>query len=117
MNTITTQEFKDKIFNYEEETEWKFKGDRNTIIKFSADSWCAPCKAYKPIYESIADETENVDFYSVDVDEEPELAQVFGVRSVPTTLFIPADGSQPQAGAGVIQKEKFSEITNEVFKS
>jgi len=111
---ITTEEFKDKIFNYEESPEWKFKGTKNTIIKFEAD-WCSPCKAYTPVYESFALENPDIDFYTVDVDQEAELAQAFGVRSVPTTIFMPKDGSQPQAAAGSLPKAKLNEIVNEVL--
>ena len=111
---ITTEEFKDKIFNWEENQEWKFKGVNNTIIKFEA-SWCQPCKAYTPIFEEVDNETPDVDFYTVDVDNEAELAQAFGVKSVPTTIFIPKDGSQPQAAAGSLPKKKLNEIVNEVL--
>jgi len=113
---LTKEEFKDKIFNYEEESEWKFKGENNTVIKFSA-TWCGPCKSYTPVFESFADDNPNVDFYAVDVDDESELAQAFGVKSVPTTIFIPKDGSQPQAASGSLPKDKLSEIANEVLKS
>ncbi len=109
---ITTQEFKDKIFNYEESKEWKFKGEKATVLKFSA-LWCVPCKTYNPIYEEVASENPDVDFYHVDVDSEPELAQAFGIQSVPTTVFIPKDGSQPQAGAGALPKVKLNETINE----
>lgn len=111
---LTKEEFKDKIFNYEEESEWKFKGDKDTVLKFSA-SWCVPCQSYDPVYESYAKENENIDFYSIDVDEESELAQSFGVRSVPTTIFIPKDGSQPQAASGSLPKTKLTEISSQVF--
>lgn len=110
---ITTQEFKDKIFNYEEESEWKFKGEKAAVVKFQAD-WCKPCQAYTPVYEAFAKENENIDFYSVDVDEESELAQVFGVKSVPTTIFIPKEG-QPQATSGSLPKDKLNEIVNDVL--
>lgn len=113
---LTTEEFKDKIFDYEETPEWKFKGDKATTIRFTA-SWCQPCKAYAPIYEEVASETPNIDFYTVDVDEEPQLAQMFGVKSVPTTVFIPKDGSKPSAGAGTIQKEKLNEVISDLLES
>ena len=113
---LTKEEFKDKIFNYEEEKEWKYEGEKDVSIRFSA-SWCGPCKSYAPVYEEVSKQHEDVDFYSVDVDEESELAQVFGIRSVPTTLFIPKDGSQPQLAPGSIPKDKLNEIVNELLKS
>ncbi len=111
---ITTDEFKTKIFNYEEEKEWKFKGEKNTVLKFSA-VWCSPCASYTPIYDSFAKEHEDIDFYHIDVDDESELAQTFGVQSVPTTVFIPKDGSQPQIASGSLPKEKLNEIVNDVL--
>ena len=61
---LTTQEFKDKIFNYEEEKEWKFKGEKAVTIRFTA-SWCLPCKSYAPVYIPVK---ENYYIFSV-VDE------------------------------------------------
>lgn len=85
-------------------------------IRLSA-VWCSPCKAYAPVFEGVATENPNVDFYHVDVDEEPELAQAFGVKSVPTTIFIPNDGSQPQSTPGALPKTKLSEMIKEVLHS
>lgn len=110
---LTTQEFKDKFFNYEESPGWSYKGDRAAAIRFTA-SWCQPCKAYEPIYEEVSNETPHADFYTVDVDEEQELAQVFNVRSIPTTVFIPKDGD-PQSGAGSIPKDRLTEIVNDIL--
>jgi len=111
---LTTQEFKDKIFNYEEEKEWKFKGNNAVTIRFTA-VWCVPCKTYAPIFNEIANDMPDINFYHVDVDEEPELAQTFGIRNIPTTIFIPKDGSQPQAVSGSLPKDKLNEIVNDVL--
>ena len=53
-------------------------------------TWCGPCRAYKPTFEKVSkmDEFGDVEFEELDVDENEELAQKYGIRSVPTTLFL-----------------------------
>ena len=55
------------------------------VIRFPA-AWCGPCKQYKPIFESVASSTPGVVFETVDVDADPQTAQAYNVRSVPTTV-------------------------------
>lgn len=58
-------------------------------------TWCGPCKALAPVLDELAADyqyKDRIDFYKVDIDQEQELAAVFGVRSVPTLLFIPLSG-------------------------
>ena len=98
---LTTQEFKEKVFNYENGTEWKYEGEIPAIIDFYAD-WCAPCKMVAPILEDLAMEySGKIMVYKVDTENEQELASVFGIQSIPTLLFIPKEG-QPQAAMGEI---------------
>lgn len=111
---LTTEDFKNNIFDFENESEWQLKSDRNTIIKFET-SWCSPCKSYSPIYEKVASETTDIDFYTVDADDEPELAQYFGIRSVPTTIFLPKTGD-PQKISGMLTKEKLNQKIKDVLK-
>ncbi len=96
--------FLSKIYDYvENPNEWKFKGDKPAVVDFYA-TWCGPCKALGPVFEDLAKEYEGrVDFYKVDIDKEMELAQAFGIRSVPTLLLIPSDG-MPSMSAGVPPK-------------
>lgn len=50
--------------------------------------WCGPCKAIAPVLDELSDEyAGKVGFYKVNVDEEPEIAQQFGIRSIPTLLI------------------------------
>ncbi len=111
---LTTQEFKDKVFNYEANKEWKYNGDKPAIIDFYAD-WCRPCKMVAPILEDLAKEYENdIVIYKVDTEAEQELAAVFGIRSIPTILFVPVDG-QPQMAQGALPKESFKEAINDIL--
>lgn len=109
---LTTQEFRDKIFDYINDKEWKSKSDLPVIIDFYAD-WCGPCKMVAPILEELADEYEGqLYIYKVDTEQELELASVFGIRSIPTFLFIPVDGD-PIMQPGAFPKKVFQQIIEE----
>jgi thioredoxin len=105
---LTTQDFKDKIFDYENEQEWKYKGQLPAIIDFYAE-WCGPCKAIAPVLEELAIEYDDqLVIYKIDTDKEAELSALFGIQSIPTLLFIPLQGNlMVQKGAlpkNVLQK-------------
>ena len=94
MNTIqiSAADFKDKIFDYEKEQEWNYKGQYPAIIDFYAD-WCGPCKAVAPVLEELASEYDGkLLIYKLDTDKEAELSALFGIQSIPTLLFIPLEG-------------------------
>lgn len=112
---LTLENFKEKIMDYETNTEdWKFEGKLPAIIKFTA-SWCMPCKTLQPILEELSTEYEGkIDFYEIDVDEQQELSGMFGIRSVPSVLFIPMQG-EPQMSIGALPKEKFVQAIEEIF--
>jgi thioredoxin len=111
---ITTAEFKELVFNYDESKEWKFKGDKPAVIDFYAD-WCAPCRMVAPIIEELSQEYAGaIDFYKVDTEAQQELAGAFGIRSIPSLLFIPLDG-QPQMASGALPKNSFKEAFKDIF--
>ena len=106
---LTTQKFKDEIFNYTQEREWKYKGDKPAIIDFYAD-WCGPCKMVAPILEELSDENPEIIIYKVDTELEQELSAVFQIRSIPSILFIPKDNRQPMMQPGALPKNALQEI-------
>ena len=111
---LTTQEFKEKVFNYETEKEWKYKGELPAIIDFYAD-WCGPCRMVAPILEEIAKDYEGqLVVYKVDTEREQELASVFGIQSIPTLLFVPIEG-QPQAAMGALPRQTFDQAIKDVL--
>ena len=111
---LTTQDFKEKVFNYEQNQEWKFEGKNPCIIDFYAD-WCAPCKMVAPILEALAIEYDGkLDIYKVDTEAEQELASVFGIQSIPSILFVPNEG-QPQMAMGALPKATFEKAIAEVL--
>jgi len=105
---LTTEKFKEDIFDYTQEKEWKFKGDKPAIIDFYAD-WCGPCKMIAPVLEELSEEHKEVNIYKVDTEVEQELSSVFQIRSIPSMLFIPMEG-QPMMQAGALPKGTLEEI-------
>lgn len=105
---LTTQKFKDEIFDYTTEKEWKYKGDKPAIIDFYAD-WCGPCKMVAPILEALSDENPDITIYKVNTEVEQELSSVFQIRSIPTILFIPL-GKQPMMQAGAFPKHVMEDV-------
>jgi len=105
---LTKDTFLQKIFNYEINKEWKFEGDIPAVIDFWA-SWCGPCRMVGPIIDELSKEySGKVNFYKVNVDDEQELAGIFGIRSIPSMLFIPMEG-KPKMSVGALPKEALVE--------
>lgn len=114
MENLTKETFQKKVFDYENNKEWKFAGQKPCIVDFYAD-WCGPCKMIAPVLEELSKEYEGkIDIYKVDTEKERELSAVFGIRSIPSLLFIPID-NQPQMVAGAIPKASFKKTIEEVL--
>lgn len=110
---LTKEEFLKKVVNYEENPkEWIYLGDKPCIIDFYAD-WCGPCKVVAPILEELAKEYDGqIYIYKIDTEKEQELAGAFGIRSIPSILFVPMKG-QPQMSMGALPKQQLKDaITN-----
>ena len=107
--------FIEKVFNYEENPEvWKYAGDKPAIVDFYA-TWCGPCRITSPILTELAAEYgEEIYIYKIDVDKEPELAATFGIRSIPTFIFIPM-GENPQVAQGALPKKSFKEAIDKIL--
>jgi thioredoxin 1 len=106
---LSKQDFLDKVFNYEQNREWKYEGDLPAVIDFYAD-WCGPCKMIAPVIEKLSEEyRDRVRFYKVDTEAEQELAMAFGIQSIPSLLFIPMEG-KPQMAAGALPQKTLREI-------
>jgi thioredoxin len=112
---LTKETFLEKVFNYEKNKEWKFEGDLPCIIDFYAD-WCGPCKAIAPVLEDLSEDYKGkVNIYKVDTEAEQELAAAFGIRSIPSILFVPKD-AEPQMAQGALPKPQLEEIIGNVLK-
>ena len=81
------------------------RGESKVVVDFGA-LWCAPCQMFEPIFQEVAKEMKDkAKFAKVNVDDNLELAQRFGVMSIPTTIFF-RDGKQVDRVVGVISKEE-----------
>lgn len=114
MESLTKKSFLEKVFNFEKNEEWVFEGEIPCIIDFYAD-WCGPCKMVEPILEELEKEYKGrVDIYRVDTGSEQELAAAFGIRSIPSILFVPKEG-QPQMAVGALPREAIEEAIKDVL--
>ncbi len=116
MEHLTLDSFKQKIFDFEKNQEWKFEGELPALIDFYAD-WCGPCKMVAPILEELSEEYDGkINIYKVDTESEQELAALFGIRSIPSLLFIPKD-DKPQMAQGALPKDALKDaIENLLLK-
>lgn len=112
---LNKEEFLKKVVDYENNpNEWKYLGDKPAVIDFYAD-WCGPCKMVAPIMDELAEDyKDEVYIYKVDTGKEEELSALFGIRSIPSVLFIPMNG-QPQMSVGAMNKSGYQEAIAQVL--
>ncbi|NCC19072.1 MAG: thioredoxin [Bacteroidia bacterium] len=112
---LSKSEFLTKVMNYEQNPqEWKYLGDKPCIIDFYAD-WCGPCKMVAPLLEELAKEYDGeIYVYKIDTEKEQELAQAFGIRSIPSLLFVPMN-EQPQMVMGALPKSELKKAIDDIL--
>ena len=114
MEKLTKQAFLEKVFNFEQNKEWKYEGDMPALIDFYAD-WCGPCKMVHPVLEELSNEYDGkIKIYQIDTEAEQELAAAFGIRSIPSLLFIPLEG-QPQMAQGALPKASLKKAIEDIL--
>jgi thioredoxin len=114
METLIESTFREKVFDYGTRKDWKYEGNLPAVVDFYAD-WCVPCKALSPILAEISTEYKGkIHVYKVDTEASPELAGLFGVRSIPSILFIPMDG-KPSMAAGLVPKQELKKAIKEIM--
>ena len=112
VKSLTDEEFKKEIWNYTDNKDWKFLGDKPAIIDLYA-TWCPPCKKLAPILEQVQKEYgEKIQIYKVDVDKEKSISQLFNVKSIPVMVFIPRDG-KPFTVVGLRPQNQIEQIIQE----
>lgn len=110
MVNLTFENFEKNIFNSED----KYINNKPTLLDFSA-TWCGPCKQMLPIVTELSNQYNGlVDMYKVDIEEENELTEKFGIRSVPTFILIDKNGKQ-QKFSGSMSKDKLNNLINDII--
>ena len=106
---LTNEQFIARVADYKANPgKFEFLGDRPALIDFYAE-WCGSCKMLAPVLEELSDELAGkVDVYKVNVDEEEELSMLFGIRSIPTLIFIEKNGTMHRS-QGAMGKPQLKE--------
>ena len=89
------------------------KAELNTgrvLIDFWAE-WCGPCKVLKPRIENLGNTNEDIKVYFCNVDEDSEMAQSYGIRSIPTLIYLD-EGSVKNRSVGILTDQQLTELIN-----
>ncbi len=114
IEVLTTDAFKKTVFDYDTHQDWIFEKNKPIILNFFAP-WCGPCNMFAPTLDDIAQEhADRLEVYKIDIDATPELAALFGVRSVPTTLFLKPK-HEPFMTSGALPRESVERAITELF--
>lgn len=87
-------------------------GPGTVLVDFWA-SWCGPCRAFAPVYEQASEEHPDITFGTVDTEAQTELAQAFGIRSIPT-LMVVRDGVVIYAQPGALPAPALEQLIGQV---
>jgi thioredoxin 1 len=87
------------------------KNDKKVLVDFNA-SWCGPCKMLRPVLDQIAETNTNVEFVSINVDDEDELAEKYGVSAIPCLVLIDK-GEEVKRSVGLISRDELEDLIGE----
>ena len=110
VQTINQDQFKELIADWGAR-DWRVVSPRPVVVDFYAD-WCAPCKRLAPILRDIAQYYHGeVDFYRINVDNNPDIAAAFEIRSIPLLLICPLE-DDPKTVTGLYPMQEYIRVIN-----
>lgn len=111
---INQEQFKHLVADWSAR-DWKMNSPRPVVVDFYAD-WCQPCRRLAPILRQVAQHYEGeVDFYSINVDNNTDIAGVFEIRSIPFLLICPLDG-EPKSVVGLYPQSEIIRVINQALR-
>ena len=112
---LSKESFVERVSEFQQYPEgWNFKGDKPCVVDFHAP-WCVYCKALSPVLDQLAEEYDGkIDFYKVDVDQEPELESAFKIRMITNLLFVPVNGT-PYMELGTMGKPQLKSMLEDLL--
>jgi hypothetical protein len=114
IENLTSELFKNRIFNYKTDKDWKLKTGRPVMILLYAD-WSVEYKLNIPVFEEIAEELGgHAEIFKVNIDSEGDLLRGLGIDCSPGILFIPVEGT-PRIASGTFPKESIIETAGEIL--
>ena len=113
VHSINQERFRGLVFDWES-NDWEMVSPRPVVVDFYAD-WCVPCRRLAPILRDIAQYYHGeVDFYRINVDDNPDIAAAFEVRSIPMLLICPLDG-EPKELVGFYSMQEYIRVINQIL--
>ena len=114
VNVMTQAQFKEQIYDLDSKEAPTLKSELPVVVDFNA-TWCGPCRRLAPILEELAKKYEGkIQFYSIDVDQNKELAQKLQIQSIPMLLMCPTKGN-PQTIVGLVPQEDLVKAFDQVL--
>ena len=98
---VTKNSFNDKVL----------KSNQKVLVDFNAD-WCGPCQMLKPVLEEFAKDRSDLKIASVNVDDEEELAEEYGVSSIPCLVLF-KKGKELKRKIGLVSRSDLEKMVNE----
>ena len=83
------------------------------IVKLGAE-WCAPCRKYDPILDTVAAERDDITVTKIDIDQDPEVAKKYGVQGIPLTVFLNEVGEQIDQYQGPIGRIHLNKVIDQL---
>ncbi len=113
VHDLNESTFKKKVFNYDDGEDAPLLIDKNTIVEFWV-TWCPHCQEMAPRYERFSQDKPQIDCYRVEMEQHPDIADLFDVQSFPTFVFINTDGNMKK-WVGEVPIEELESLSKEAF--